>query len=186
METDKFIQKNGILVAIGIIMMIGLAIAVTFIPAFIPIRQFIGNDSVIDWFFGINSVLIVLGTMFFAFYLIWQWIIGINYYNGQIEKQKDKNEKQKQQDQLIKDAEMRKDFEQRRTQINDLIRLIELAKEKLEETKDKTIETEEDAAQKQITKDVAVTKNEKINMDTLGRLIEAYQNLMPKQLPKTS
>ncbi len=188
METDKFNQKNGIKVAVGIIMMIGLAIAVTFIfiPAFIPIHQFMGNDSVMTWFFGINSVLIVLGTMFFAFYLIRQWKIGIDYHNAQIEKQKDKDEKQKQQDQLIKDAETRREFELQRNSINDLFRLMELVKEKSEEVTDKSHENEENAVKKQIDKDVFTKKNEIMNVEKLANLIDLYQKMISMQPSKTS
>ena len=184
MEKDKFIRKKGVLVIVGI--MIFLAIAITFIPAFIPIRQFMGNDSAITWFLGINSVLIVLGTMFFAFYLIRQWIIGIDYHNGQIEKQKDKDEKQKQQDQLIKDAETRREFERQRNQINDLFRLFELAKEKPEEVTDKSHENEEGPVKKQIDKDVFTKKNEIMNVEKLTNLIDQYQNIISKQPSKTS
>jgi hypothetical protein len=144
-----------------------------------------GNDSVIDWFFGINSVLIVLGTMFFAFYLIRQWIIGIDYLNGQIEKQIDKDEKQKQQDQLIKDAEMRREFDRQRNQINDMFRLIELTKEQSEEITDKSHENDEGIGKKQIDKDVFTKKNEIMNVEKLSNLIDQYQNIISKQPSKT-
>jgi flagellar motor component MotA len=179
MEKDKFIQKKGILFIVGIIMIV-LAIVATFNPVLIPIRQFMGNDSEIECFFGINSVLIVLGTMFFAFYLIRQWIIGIDYLNGQIEKQIEKEEKQKQQDQLIKDAEMRREFERQRNQINDLFRLIELAKEQSDEITDKSHENEEGTGEKQIDKDVFTKKNELLNVERLAYLIHQYQNFISK------
>jgi|GEM_PF-1099218 Na+-transporting methylmalonyl-CoA/oxaloacetate decarboxylase gamma subunit len=181
METERLIQKREIIVAVGI--MIFLAIAVTFIPAFIPNSQIKNQYSVLIWFFGINSVLIVLGTMSLAFYIIRQWINEFAYHNRHVKKQE---EEQKQHNWLIEEVETRRAFDRERNQINDMFRLFELAKEKPEEITDKTKEKEEGEVKKQINKDVFTKKNEIMNTDKLANLIDQYQKFIPKQPSKTS
>lgn len=179
MEIENSIRKS-LPFSAGILVL--LAFTVTFIHAFIPINHYVGNHSVFVYFFGINLILIVIGTLLLAFYLIRQWIIYIVHANELAEKKAENTYKLDQQKLLNADAEARRAIERERNPINDLFQLAELSKIKTEKT---TVRKEAEKPKEPIT--ISETnKKEEINIQELNRLLEHYQGLISTQQAKTT
>lgn len=153
-------------------------IAVFLFGCFMPLSEY-AKLSVI--FLGIDVLLIVIGLFAIAVLLLWQ-LGQIN--TTQIEEDKKRAERDHSiicMSDLKKDAEIRRDIEHERNRINDLFRLIELAKEKPEEITDKSKTKEKGDSPKSITNDKITKKTEGLDTEKLTILINHYQSLNSNQ-----
>ena len=184
MEKESIIQKKWILTTVGILFLI--VFAATFIPALIALNLIEAQKPVFVYFFGINLTLVVGGSLSLIFFLIRKWGICIEHALLMEEKDTGKGHKVEMQKLLNEDAEKRREYDLNRSQINDLFRLIELSKEKPEETIDKTKTKEKGEIPKLIENDKITKKSEVIDSDKLANLIKQYQDLISKQQIQTS
>ena len=178
METEKFIKKW---IPIAVVVLILLAYLATFIPTFITPKCDEAKYQVIVYCFGINLVLLVIGTFSLAFFLIRQWMICIDHVNEKKEKDVENSEKTSKQNLFEADTAARRAIERDRNQINDLFRLIDLSKDKLEETAEKTETNAKQEDPKHTVTDKSSKKNEIVNIDKLANFIDQYQNIISKQ-----
>lgn len=178
MKTERIICISFALIAVIMAMAM-----VYFFSCYAPQRE-CAKLFLIFW--GIGLLLIVLGLLAIALLMLWQW--GQITAN-QIEEEKKQAERQHSiecMSDLNKEAETRRKIERERNRINDLFRLIELAKEKPEEITDKSKTKEKGDVPKQIGNDITTKKNEIVNTDKLANLINQYQSLISNQQTKTT
>jgi hypothetical protein len=140
-----------------------------------------GKSDHILLFLGLGQLILLTGLILFVFYCARLWYLCYTLNQEQEEKKADFEEKQKLQITLNEDAEKRRLLEHERNRINDLFRLIELAKEKPEETSEKTRTKENGEVPKEIENDKTTKKDEVVNTEKLAKFIDQYNNLTSKQ-----
>lgn len=183
MEKENYIQKRSIPFFVGLLLVI--AFAASFAPFVKPLNLDVIKYPMLIYFFGINLILVVIGSFFLSFYLIKLWIISFDQANKFKEKEIDNLLRVKMQELLNEDADKRRIYEQGRNQINDLFRLIELAKDTLEEINEKSEVDENKTMPKHTEINKVIKKNEGLNTDKLTGILNVYQILISKQEFKT-
>lgn len=136
-------------------------------------------------FLGIGLLLIVFALLAIAILMLWQWgkIIANQMEEGK--KQVERLNSEECMRDLKEDAKKRQDIERERNRINDLFRLIELAKAKSEEITDKTKTKEKGDAPKTSENNIITAKKELVSSEKLDKLIVHYQALSSNQQIQT-
>ena len=119
---------------------------------------------------GICQVLLVAGMILFAFYLTCLWFKTATKLRELHEKEE---ERKQSQEHLKAELKIRTGYEQERDKVNDLFRLMELAKE--------TEESSESAPGTDKLLNRVITKNTVLSMDKLDKLVEDYNSLNIKR-----
>ena len=153
---------------ITILILLILAIGVVFIPLLSP--TFKNQDALMIevWFIGICQIILSIGFLFFVFLLSW---MGFQYYQNENKKESqviDRKNKESDQTRLAAEAQQRRIHDEERNRVNDLFRLIELAKETTE--KSESAPTIDKA-------DKLIVKHESLNISKLKELIIHYNTL---------
>lgn len=178
METMKLIKRNKLAIVAGLLVL--LAVAIVFVPLLIPFNHCVCKFYRAGYFNGINLMLLLAGTLILAFWLVRQWAICIEHEDARAEKDKEHKYILEQQKLLKADAEVRRVCEQNRNQINDLFRLIELAKDKTEETAENTVPAEKEIVPKPGVTNKTIMKKEGLDTEKLTVLNNLYQSLITK------
>jgi hypothetical protein len=77
MAKENFIQKNKLPIAATVLILFITTLSI--IPLFIPYDHCFSKQHTSGYFNGINLMLLVIGTLFIAFYLFRQWTICIDH-----------------------------------------------------------------------------------------------------------
>lgn len=176
MEKENIIPLKRFAFAIGIFII--LLIVSLYTPLARPLVTTEYTHPVIAYFFGIALILIVIGFYSILFFLHVRWKICIDHVHLMEEKEVENRHKEEAQKLLNEDADKRRVFDRERNQVNDIFRLIELAKEKPEEIIDKTKTKEKGEVPKLIVNDKTTNKNEGVNTEKLDKLIIHYQSII--------
>ncbi len=155
---------------------------ILFAPSIWLVEKLTNKSNYFWLFLGLGQLVLLIGLILFAFYSVQLWYLCYTLSQKQEEKKADCEEKYQLQKKQNEDAEKRRQLEHERNRINDFFRLIELAKEKPEETNEKTKTKEKGEAPKNIDNDKTTKKNEGVNTETLANFMEHYNNLTTKQL----
>lgn len=175
MEIKNLFQKKSMLFIVCIF--IALVCSATLFPILFTAFTEVVIYPVLAFAFGVNLVLVVIGSFILGYFLIKQWIICVDFSNKLLEKEAENEHNENMQKLLNADADNRRIHELENSKKNDLFRLIELAKDKPEENTEKTEIDEMQAKPKHTLINKTITKNEGLNLDKFASILKQYEIL---------
>lgn len=170
MKTENLIKKLWISLVIFITV---LSILLLFLVYYaFPSEHLAEKSTTLTFFYGIAVLTLIVGIILLIGYTIWHWFVVIKNAQKQEEKEAENAFKFKQLTLLNGDALERRAIEHKRNIINDLFRLIELAKEKRE--KSESIPNGEKPDKFLLR---TIDKSDDIDLKKLDTLMQYYSNM---------
>lgn len=187
MNAESFIKERRVSSSLlKVISLIIFSFLATPLLILIPDYSEVKESLIFIWFLGINISIATIGAIVVSFFIIRQWQRERDLIFKIAENDIDNNNKKSIQKILNDEAVLRSNFEKERLPVNDLFRLIELAKDKTEEIPEKITTSENKDGEKKDITEKTCTKSEVVNLVKLEEVVKLYLTLITKQEPKST